>query len=78
MSELNGQPGELRITLTVTRKETGKVETFDLVGQATPEQYAAIMHSASGAMAGQGATDSRMGGSVVSPLDTPSTQVQEI
>lgn len=32
MAELNGQIGELRMTVQVTRKETGKVETYDLVG----------------------------------------------
>lgn len=32
MIELNGQPGELRITLQITRKATGKVEEVELVG----------------------------------------------
>ena len=32
MSELNGQVGELRFSVSVTRKETGKVETYELVG----------------------------------------------
>ena len=32
MAELNGQVGELRMTVQVTRKETGEVETYDLVG----------------------------------------------
>lgn len=32
MPELNGQMGELRFTLEITRKETGKVETVELVG----------------------------------------------
>lgn len=32
MIELNGQPGELRLTLQITRKATGKVEEIELVG----------------------------------------------
>ena len=37
MSELKGPPGELRMTVTITRKDTGKVETVELVGHAVPE-----------------------------------------
>ena len=32
MTVLNGQIGELRFSVEVTRKETGKVETYELVG----------------------------------------------
>ena len=32
MAELSGQIGEVRMTVEITRKETGKVETYDLVG----------------------------------------------
>lgn len=32
MIELSGQMGELRFTVEVKRKETGKVETYELVG----------------------------------------------
>jgi hypothetical protein len=32
MINLGGQVGELRFTVEVTRKETGKVETYELVG----------------------------------------------
>ncbi len=32
MIELTGQPGELRFTVEVKRKETGKVEQYELVG----------------------------------------------
>lgn len=64
MRELKGQGGELRATIQITRKATGKVETYELVGRTTPEQHAAIMadakrgrvHGTSGAMAGPGAT----------------------
>lgn len=32
MSNLGGQMGELRMTLQITRKETGKVEEVELIG----------------------------------------------
>jgi hypothetical protein len=32
MSDLGGQIGELRFTVQITRKETGKVEEVELVG----------------------------------------------
>jgi hypothetical protein len=32
MIELGGQVGELRFTVEVKRKETGQVETYELVG----------------------------------------------
>ena len=32
MIELQGQTGELRFTVEIKRKETGLVETYDLVG----------------------------------------------
>lgn len=35
MSELNGAIGEVSMTITVTRKDTGKVEEFELVGSTT-------------------------------------------
>lgn len=38
MSDLKGQGGELRCTVTVTRKATGKVETYDVVSTITEEQ----------------------------------------
>lgn len=38
MAELKGQPGELRMTLEITRKATGKVETVELVGTVTGEE----------------------------------------
>lgn len=33
MANLNGQTGELRFTIEVKRKETGKTETYDLIGK---------------------------------------------
>ncbi len=38
MIQLQGQPGELRFTVQITRKESGKVEEVELVGKITPEQ----------------------------------------
>jgi hypothetical protein len=32
MAELQGQPGELRLTVEVKRAATGKVETYELIG----------------------------------------------
>jgi hypothetical protein len=40
--ELQGQPGEVHMTLQITRKETGKVEEVELVGYLDPEQLKAI------------------------------------
>jgi hypothetical protein len=38
MIELSGQIGEVRMTVEITRKETGKVETYDLVGFLDEDQ----------------------------------------
>lgn len=35
MANLSGDVGELRFTLQITRKETGKVEEVELVGRLT-------------------------------------------
>ena len=35
MSNLQGQPGELRMTMQVTRKATGLTETVELVGKVS-------------------------------------------
>ena len=43
MNDLKGQAGELRATVTIKRAATGKVETYDMVGTATPEQAAALL-----------------------------------
>ena len=37
MSNLQGQAGELHFTLTVKRAETGKTETFQMVGKILPD-----------------------------------------
>jgi len=36
--ELISDPSEIKMTIQVTRKETGKVETFELIGTASKEQ----------------------------------------
>lgn len=33
MSELKGQVGEVRMTINIVRKETGKTETYELIGK---------------------------------------------
>jgi hypothetical protein len=38
MSDLAGKPGELHFSVTVKRKDTGKTETYDLIGHVTAEQ----------------------------------------
>lgn len=38
MTGLNGQMGELRFTLEIKRKETGKVEKVELVGFLDEDQ----------------------------------------
>lgn len=42
MSELTGQVGELRMSVQITRKETGAVENYEVVGSATKEQAEAL------------------------------------
>lgn len=37
MADLQGQPGELRMTIQVTRAETGEVETYELIGTPIEE-----------------------------------------
>lgn len=41
MNDLIGQPGEVMFTLTVTRKETGLVETYPMVGRIEQVEPAA-------------------------------------
>ena len=38
MSNLGGQMGELRFTVQITRKETGKVEEVELIGYVDEEK----------------------------------------
>jgi len=55
MSDLQGNGGELRATIHIKRKATGKIETFELVGRTTPEEHERIVHGAQDAMVGEGA-----------------------
>ncbi len=38
MSELQGQPGELRFTVEIKRAATGETETYELIGTIADEQ----------------------------------------
>lgn len=38
MSNLNGQTGELRFTVQIARKETGKVEEVEFIGYLDEEK----------------------------------------
>ena len=38
MAQLQGQVGELRFVVQITRGDTGKVEEIELVGKITDEQ----------------------------------------
>lgn len=35
---LTGQPGELRLTVEITRAATGKTETYELIGNIAPDE----------------------------------------
>jgi len=65
MSNIKAKEGELRATIHVTRKATGKVDTYELVGKCTPEQFAGIagprVHGSSGALSAQPAIVNKEG-----------------
>jgi len=42
---LQGQPGELRMTIEIKRAATGKVDVIELVGHADPEKLAEIIEA---------------------------------
>jgi hypothetical protein len=44
MIELQGQKAELRFTVEITRKETGKVERYDLVGHLDEDKLKELQH----------------------------------
>jgi hypothetical protein len=44
MTALQGQAGELRFTVEITRKDDGRVEQFELVGRITDEQLKELHH----------------------------------
>jgi hypothetical protein len=41
-NEVKAQPAELRMTVSITRKATGKVETYELVGNPIPPTTAEV------------------------------------
>jgi len=43
MNDLVGQKAELSMTITIKRKETGKEETFTVVGHSDPEKLKEIV-----------------------------------
>jgi hypothetical protein len=57
MASLLGQTGELRFTVEVKRKETGKVETFDLVGKITEEQLKELQDGSNALNGGEKRSD---------------------
>jgi hypothetical protein len=38
MTQLQGPPGELRITLEIKRAATGTTETVEIIGHAVPDE----------------------------------------
>jgi hypothetical protein len=46
MSELKGALGELRMMLQITRKETGKTDTVELVSTITDEASSKVLDDA--------------------------------
>lgn len=53
MSNLMGQVGELSFTVEVKRKDTGKVETFNLVGKFTEEQLKELINGSNSLDSGE-------------------------
>jgi hypothetical protein len=45
MIALNGQVGELGFTVQITRADTGKVETYQMVGRVTEEEVKALQEA---------------------------------
>jgi len=43
MIELVGEKAELRFTLEITRADTGKVETYEMVGHSDPEELKKLL-----------------------------------
>lgn len=44
-NKLSAQPGEMRATIQITRKATGKVETYEIIGHPDPEKLQEILNS---------------------------------
>lgn len=43
MAELKAAEGELKAVIQVTRKDTGKVETYEVVGKVNHEEMDALL-----------------------------------
>jgi len=43
MIELQAEKAELRFTLEITRADTGKVETYEMVGHTDPEELQKLL-----------------------------------
>ena len=48
MIELTGEKAELRFTLEITRAATGKVETYEMIGHADPEELQKLIGAENG------------------------------
>ena len=57
MIELNGQPGELRMTLQITRKATGKVEEVELVGFVDEDKLKELQNGSNSLNSGEKRSD---------------------
>lgn len=42
--DLQGQPAEIRFTLTIKRAATGEEEQYEMVGRSLPDQEAKELH----------------------------------
>jgi hypothetical protein len=46
MSELKAPPAELHAVMTITRKATGVVETYNIIGHISAEENAKLLKAA--------------------------------
>lgn len=51
MSDVKGVPGEVRFTVSVTRKDTGKVDTYEMVGAVDPADLEKLKENSDGSNA---------------------------
>lgn len=57
MASLSGDVGELRFTVQITRKETGKVEEIELVGKLTDVEIKELSDGSDSQHSGQKRSD---------------------
>lgn len=62
MNELIGQPGELTFTVEVTRKDTGKVDKYELIGKILGDNEDGGNTLDSSTERGDGCSDGTIGG----------------